>query len=145
MKDKIPEKLEGQVNDLKNSCKLLEVGRADFGVLFQFMDVFIVHGGLGTTVEALRMKKPTTVTGPLLMDQRFWGDVCYKKGVGMPATHVDNFDKICVEFVNNALDPDDPKGLQKNARDSDWGDCSEDGVAANANYFMNLITDTGAR
>ena len=28
-----------------------------------------MHGGLGTTVEALRNKKPTTVTGVLLFDQ----------------------------------------------------------------------------
>jgi UDP:flavonoid glycosyltransferase YjiC (YdhE family) len=33
------------------------------------MDAFVVHGGLGTTVEALRMKKPVAVTGILLMDQ----------------------------------------------------------------------------
>lgn len=26
----------------------------DFGILFPWMDCFIVHGGLGTTVEALR-------------------------------------------------------------------------------------------
>ena len=43
------------------------------GVLFRHVDAFVVHGGLGTTVEALRMKKPVAVTGTLLMDQRFWG------------------------------------------------------------------------
>ena len=46
------------------------------------MDAFVVHGGLGTTVEALRMRKPTAVTGILLMDQRFWGLVCHEKGCG---------------------------------------------------------------
>ena len=109
----------------------------DFGVLFPFMDCFIVHGGLGTTAEALRTGafnapinvlflkvfqafiiypylsyacliwfhlisdfkpqflhmnnsrsrmiwldgpgKPTCVTGPLLMDQRFWGCLASRK------------------------------------------------------------------
>ena len=57
------------------------------------MDAYIVHGGLGTTVEALRMKKPVAVTGILLMDQRFWGSVCHDKGVGPAPVHIDNFDK----------------------------------------------------
>ena len=49
----------------------------------------MVHGGLGTTVEALRMRKPTAVTGILLMDQRFWGLVCYEKGVGPKPMHIE--------------------------------------------------------
>lgn len=40
-----------------------------------------VHGGLGTTSEALRAGRPICVTGPLLLDQRFWGAVCYSRGV----------------------------------------------------------------
>ena len=65
------------------------MGGADFGVLFRQMDAFVVHGGLGTTVEALRMKKPVAVTGVLLMDQRFWGGVCFNKGVGPAPVHFD--------------------------------------------------------
>ena len=53
------------------------------------MDAFVVHGGLGTTVEALRMRKPTVVTGILLMDQRFWGLVCHEKGCGPKPVHVE--------------------------------------------------------
>ena len=71
--------------------RFLELSCADFGALFRRMDAFIVHGGLGTTVEALRMRKPVAVTGPLLMDQRFWGGVCHQKGVGPPPTHIDDF------------------------------------------------------
>ena len=48
--------------ELTAAGKLLEAERADFGVLFREMDAFVVHGGLGTTVEALRMRKPTVVT-----------------------------------------------------------------------------------
>jgi hypothetical protein len=32
--------------------------KVDFGILFPLMDCFIVHGGLGTTVEALRTGEP---------------------------------------------------------------------------------------
>ena len=55
--------------------QLMEVENADFGSLFPQLDAFIVHGGLGTTVEAIRTRKPVAVTGILLMDQRFWADV----------------------------------------------------------------------
>ena len=54
-----------QVAELTAAGKLLEAERADFGVLFREMDAFVVHGGLGTTVEALRMRKPTVVTPTL--------------------------------------------------------------------------------
>ena len=55
------------------------------------MDAFVVHGGLGTTVEALRMRKPTVVTGILLMDQRFWGLVCHEQGIGPKPVHIGSF------------------------------------------------------
>eukprot|EP00965_Chrysotila_dentata_P043387 1442662-Pleurochrysis_carterae.AAC.1 len=48
-------------------------------------------GGLGTTVKALRMHKPIVVTGPLLLDQRFWGNVIAKKGVGPPPCFLADF------------------------------------------------------
>ena len=99
--DKIPKELEASATTLATDGKLLEVERADFGVLFPLMDSYIVHGGLGTTVEALRMKKPVAVTGILLMDQRFWGGVVADKGVGPPPVHVDKFSDKCVEFIND--------------------------------------------
>ena len=81
------------------------MGGADFGVLFRQMDAFVVHGGLGTTVEALRMKKPVAVTGILLMDQRFWGGVCYDKGVGPSPAHIEPFKDIAADWADRALDP----------------------------------------
>ena len=75
-----------------------------YHVLLGQMDAFVVHGGLGTTVEALRMKKPTVVTGLLLMDQRFWGGVVADKGIGPKPTHIDVFNKgACVKFVDGTL------------------------------------------
>merc|ERR1711971_925947 len=75
--DKVPKELEKKSKGFADAGTFLEIERADFGLLFKEMDCFIIHGGLGTTVEALRMKKPCCVTGPLLLDQRFWGGVCY--------------------------------------------------------------------
>ena len=51
--------VKAQADEYAQQGKLLEVERADFGLLFAQMDAFVVHGGLGTTVEALRMRKPT--------------------------------------------------------------------------------------
>lgn len=137
--DSVPDALAEEAKALEEEGRFLDVERADFGVLFPFMDIFIVHGGLGTTVEALRMGKPTCVTGPLLMDQRFWGSVCHQKGVGIPATHIDNFAEECLKFVDCALDPTDPEGWQAKAKEQDWGDTADDGVRANVDCFAKLL------
>jgi len=117
--------------------KLLEAQRADFGALFRQMDFFIVHGGLGTTVEALRMKKPVCITGLLLMDQRFWGKVCYEQNVGPHPVHIDRFHDSCVDFINRALDP--ASDWVENAAKSDWGHEDNDGVKANVDKFATLL------
>jgi len=140
-KDQVPEDLEAKATALAKEKKLLEIEKADFGVLFKQIDCFIVHGGLGTTVEALRMKKPCVVTGPLLLDQRFWGSVCTAKGVGPESVHIDAFDDACVDFVNGALDPSDPLGWQKTASAQDWGKETDDGVAANVDCFNRVLED----
>jgi len=137
--DSIPSDLAADAETLESEGRFLETERADFGVLFPRMDIFIVHGGLGTTVEALRLKKPTTVTGPLLLDQRFWGNVCHQKGVGLPVTHIDNFEDECLKFVDGALNPEDPEGWQAEATKSDWGDSADDGVKANVDCFAELL------
>merc|ERR1711957_503413 len=123
--DKISSSLAKSVKELSEAGRFLDIERADFGNLFQRMDCFIIHGGLGTTVEALRLHKPCMVTGPLLLDQRFWGTVCFTKGVGPEPVHIDDFERRCVDFVNGALDPTDPCGWQETARTLDWGDLAD--------------------
>lgn len=137
--DSIPADLEAKVEAFKAQGRLLESEKADFGVLFDQMDCFIVHGGLGTTVEALRRHKPVAVTGVLLMDQRFWGGVCEQKGVGPAPVHIDEFPEVCVEFINKALS-DDGDYLQ-NARGLTWGNEEEDGVSINVNAFAKLFDE----
>jgi hypothetical protein len=143
--DSVPADLEEKTAGLVQQKKFVEVERADFGKLFKFMDFFIIQGGLGTTVEALRMKKPVAVSGPLLLDQRFWGQVCFDKGVGPEPTEINRFPKICVDFVNDALDPNDPKGYQAKAKAGDWGEESEDGVKANVDAFAAILHDDCGR
>jgi len=137
-KDRVAYKLNKHTERLKAKGMFLEAEAADFGLLFQEMDCFVVHGGLGTTVEALRLKKPCMVSGPLLLDQRFWGGVCFAKGVGPEMQHIDDFPTTCVEFVNGALDPKDPFGWQANAKKQDWGDVEDDGVGRNVDIFVEF-------
>ena len=135
--DALPADLEKTANGLSEQGKLLEVGAADFGVLFRSMDAFVVHGGLGTTVEALRMKKPVAVTGILLFDQRFWGFVCFEKGVGPMPVHVEKFKRIATAWADAALDP--KSKYCENASALDFGDEAEDGVGANVAEFARLV------
>jgi len=133
--DRVPSDLTARAASLVEAGRFLELESADFGALFPEIDCFIVHGGLGTTVEALRLQKPCCVTGPLLLDQRFWGTVCFHKGVGPEPVHLDGFEARCVDFANGCLDPADPHGWQTKAKEHSWGDPSDDGVQANLACF----------
>ena len=115
----------------------LEVAKADFGALFPQMDALIVHGGLGTTVEALRARKPVAVTGILMMDQLFWGQVCAAKGVGPPPSTIDEFEKGCVEFIDAALDP--TSSYARAAAALSFGDVEDDGVVTNVRFIAQLL------
>ena len=138
--DTVPSALLAKCAAMVADGRLLEVARADFGVLFKRMDAFIVHGGLGTTVEAMRMKKPIAVTGILLFDQRFWGAVVHAKGLGPPPVHIDLFADKCVAFVDRALDP--ASDWCKAAAALDMGDEADDGVQRNVDHIRELL-DSG--
>jgi len=135
--DTVPAAVAAKVEELKAQGSLLEAERADFGVLFREMDAFIVHGGLGSTVEALRMKRPVAVTGILLMDQRFWGWVCYDKGVGPKPMHIDAFEGSAVDWADKALDP--LSDYTRNAAKLTFGDEADDGVAVNVHEIARLV------
>lgn len=63
------------------------------------MDTIIVHGGLGTTAEALRVGVPVIITGVLLMDQRFWGKRVNDLGVGPEPTHISSFSSVSTRVI----------------------------------------------
>lgn len=137
-----PIDLEGEAQKCKDAGTFCEAKAVDFGILFPLMDCFIVHGGLGTTVEALRTGKPTCVTGPLLMDQRFWGHVCYEKSIGPKPVFIAEFEKSCVDFVDGALDPSDPEKwraeAEANVTKNSWGKVEDDGILANVHCIKEL-------
>uniref|UniRef100_A0A7S1AMM3 C2 domain-containing protein n=1 Tax=Noctiluca scintillans TaxID=2966 RepID=A0A7S1AMM3_NOCSC len=138
---KMPRDVEHAIQKLKSEARLFEADRADFGILFGHLDVFVVHGGLGTTVEALRIGKPVAVTGPLALDQRWWGKVVHDKNIGPPPAHIDKFHEVCVDFINNALDPSDPQGWQRSARQTSWGAVDDDGVSTNARCIRDMLEE----
>jgi UDP:flavonoid glycosyltransferase YjiC (YdhE family) len=103
--DDISSSLKQRCDDYKARGLLFEGKSAPLGLLLPEMDCNIIHGGLGTTAEALRSGRPVIVTGILLMDQRFWGHQISALGVGPVCCHVSEFDKHCVEWVDEALRP----------------------------------------
>ena len=97
--------VEARCAALARDGRLLRVeAGADFGQLFPLMDAFVVHGGLGTTAEAMRCGKPVAVTGVLHQDQRLWGRMVERSRVGPPPCHIDTFQRRCVAFADAALD-----------------------------------------
>eukprot|EP00588_Corethron_pennatum_P029796 CAMPEP_0194317800 /NCGR_PEP_ID=MMETSP0171-20130528/14523_1 /TAXON_ID=218684 /ORGANISM="Corethron pennatum, Strain L29A3" /LENGTH=714 /DNA_ID=CAMNT_0039074521 /DNA_START=78 /DNA_END=2225 /DNA_ORIENTATION=+ len=106
-------KLNSRALNAIKEGRLFLASRAPFGRLFSEADAIVLHGGLGTTCEALQAKKPAIVTGVLLLDQRFWGMRCEEMGVGPFGCHIDDFPKHCVSYVNKALEDD--SSWKKNA------------------------------
>ena len=87
-KESVSSSLEDRAARHKAKGLLLEGTVAPFGELLPLMDVNIIHGGLGTTAEAMRAGKPVIVTGILLMDQRFWAHQVAELGVSPGSCHI---------------------------------------------------------
>jgi len=137
----VGKKLQAQITELNAQGKLIEVDAADFGVLFAYIDAFIVHGGLGTTVEALRTAKPVAISGCLLFDQRFWGKVCEERGVGPKTAHIRDLHRSCVSYIDKALD--ETSSFVTTAKTLSWGDPHDDGVGTNVERMRFLLEDEG--
>jgi hypothetical protein len=75
----------------------------------------------------------------MLLDQRFWGTVCEGKGIGIKSSHIENFEGVCLDFANGALDPADPKGWQATAANLTFGGVG-DGVTENVDMFDAILT-----
>jgi len=65
------------------------------------------------------------------------------KGIGPEPVHISVFESCCVDFANDALDPNDPSGWQAAAQASQWGDPADDGVAFNVKVLQNLMLSMG--
>jgi len=104
------------------------------------MDCLIVHGGLGTIAEAMRVGVPIIVTGVLLLDQRFWGKRVKELDIGPEPVHISDFHHVCVDYVNEALKPNsrwsiNAKRLAKEIGESSTEDNVEENVRVFEKYF----------
>jgi sterol 3beta-glucosyltransferase len=103
--EKISSKLDAEIKKLTAENLIFEAAGAPFGNLFPKLDAIVIHGGLGTTAEALRVGVPTMVCGVLLMDQRFWGKRVNDLGCGPEPVHISMFEKQCVKSMDELLEP----------------------------------------
>ena len=164
----VPASLDAKCDASKADGRLLELAAVDFGQMFQHIDAFVVHGGLGTTAEAMRCGKPVAITGVLHLDQRVWGKMVHREGCGPMPCHIGRFKSRCVAFADGALKEDSEwakKAIIWMNRALDFDDGVEDGeveatdataqlatpslaaagVAANVEVFRKLLEEDGVK
>jgi hypothetical protein len=136
---------ESKAKLLQDHGKLLEIGGAPFGILFPFCDFLVIHGGLGTTGEALRAGKPCLITGVLLFDQRFWGKRLFEMGCGPKPIHLKYLKNEIVNVVDKGLIPGNPwvQNAQKIAQIlKETG--NGDGIQLNVDTIANSCEESSA-
>jgi len=120
--------------------RLLIIDGAPFSKLFPKLDFLVIHGGLGTTAEALASGVPCMVTGVLLLDQRFWGTRVHALGVGPRPVHISDFNSSILKVLPDAFDPEgewSKRAKQVQAEMFPGGiENMGDGVAANVEAFV---------
>eukprot|EP00746_Dinoflagellata_sp_MGD_P161245 gnl/MRDRNA2_/MRDRNA2_88316_c0_seq1.p1 gnl/MRDRNA2_/MRDRNA2_88316_c0~~gnl/MRDRNA2_/MRDRNA2_88316_c0_seq1.p1 ORF type:complete len:655 (+),score=125.06 gnl/MRDRNA2_/MRDRNA2_88316_c0_seq1:121-2085(+) len=137
--EKVPLALEKRAQALCKDGALLQVAGAPFGELFPLCDCAVVHGGLGSTAEALRAGIPVIVTGVLLMDQRFWGCRMHDLGVGPKPCFVSDFHKTCVDVIDSALERDGAWAQKAKELQAEWIKGSASGVDENVAAFAKAV------
>eukprot|EP01127_Copromyxa_protea_P014440 TRINITY_DN4019_c0_g1_i2.p1 TRINITY_DN4019_c0_g1~~TRINITY_DN4019_c0_g1_i2.p1 ORF type:complete len:1029 (+),score=204.55 TRINITY_DN4019_c0_g1_i2:415-3087(+) len=133
--------LQQRTQALKDEGSLLEAAGAPFGKLFPEMDTIIVHGGLGTTAEAMRAGVPVMITGVLLMDQRFWGLRTYQMGIGPEPVHIKAFQKDVVKNLDKALAPGSEWAKVAKELPPKISGKTEDGVQDNIDAVEKLLNE----
>ncbi|HNT27480.1 MAG TPA: glycosyltransferase, partial [bacterium] len=68
---------------IPSDATLFPLARAPHDILFPRCSAIVHHGGAGTTQTAVRAGRPSVVV-PHLMDQFFWGDLLYRRGMAPP-------------------------------------------------------------
>eukprot|EP00997_Jenningsia_sp_PLL12_P006415 NODE_295_length_1952_cov_59.615344_g246_i0.p2 GENE.NODE_295_length_1952_cov_59.615344_g246_i0~~NODE_295_length_1952_cov_59.615344_g246_i0.p2 ORF type:complete len:493 (-),score=139.37 NODE_295_length_1952_cov_59.615344_g246_i0:131-1609(-) len=129
-----------KINKLKDEGSLLEEKGAPFGELFPRVDFVIIHGGLGTTAEALRAGIPCMATGVLLMDQRFWGRRIAELNVGPEPVHIHSFLQHCVPICDQALNKHGVWATEARGLAARIQGKSEDGVKENVDAIVELLS-----
>ena len=92
-----------------------------------------------TTAEALFTGVPCFVTGPLLMDQRFWSTRVAALGVGPIGQRIGDIDDTIVGYVDKALDPNSDWAINaKKVSKLVKAKKSNDGLLENCEMFVKL-------
>jgi len=135
----LPPEIEEMTAKLKKEGSLLEAAGAPFGLLFPELDAIIVHGGLGTTAEAMRAGVPVMITGVLLMDQRFWGLRVHQMEIGPEPVHIKAFSKLCVGYMDKALAKDSTWAAKAKLLPKEIEGRTEDGVFDNIEAVEGIL------
>lgn len=80
--------------ELSNSENIKIIEPVPFESLFTKVHAIVHHGGIGTVAECLRAGKPMFICPAVypLGDQYFWGDLAFKKGVGVKPVPLSQLD-----------------------------------------------------
>lgn len=93
----------GAADDLPDS--IFVIGNCPHDWLFSRCCAVVHHGGAGTTAAGLLAGCPTLVV-PFFGDQPFWGESCYRAGVGPEPLPIDQVDtKRLVDALGRLLFP----------------------------------------
>jgi len=125
------------VDKFKAQGKLFEAPGATYPHLLKKVSVLVCNGGVGTTSEGLLAGLPIIVTGMQIMDQPFWGRRIYELGCGPEPVHINKFNEVCVNLVEQATRANSP--WQQRARAIADDLAQNGGAKAGNNATVNLI------
>ncbi|HUM46224.1 MAG TPA: glycosyltransferase, partial [Chitinophagales bacterium] len=116
------------IKDLEIIRSIKVISAAPYDKLFPRVKAIVHHGGVGTIAACLKAGKPF-MTCPVLYpmgDQYFWGDIAFKKGVGLKPIPLK---KITYNnFISNIKELLTNEELYKNARQLSEKLATEDGI-----------------
>ncbi len=119
----------GNVEKLAEHPGIKVIDSAPYEKLFPMVRAVVHHGGAGTTAECLRAGKPSFVC-PVMYpvgDQQFWGELLFKKGLGVASVPVK---KLAEEtFLNSLAQLVGTESLYENAAAMAQKLSEEDGLA----------------
>lgn len=125
--------------EISESEKIKVIDTAPFDALFPRMKAIIHHGGVGTTAECLRAGKPMFICPPVFPfgDQYFWGDLAYRKGVGVKPVPLSRLTKK--NFIKGMKQLINDKGIQHNSELLAQKISKEEGVEKAVNIIEQII------
>lgn len=124
--------------ELNNSENIKIIEPLPFEALFGKVKAIIHHGGIGTVAECIRAGKPMLICPAVypLGDQYFWGDLAYKKGVGVKPIPLSQL--RAETFMTRIKELASNEQLYKNSQDLAIKVRAENGVQKAADLIENI-------